>query len=280
MIELYQAVGKEIPEFSFYAGENPTVTNLAKVIRGFLDLSIEKQLRFRNSNTAFNYYVSKLESGGVLLFQSDDIETSEMRGLSVYFKQFPIIIVNRKDEYSARIFTIFHELVHIMTRTSGICNIMNSIEMPNEKAIESFCNQVAASALVPDDNLLTSQYFTHMQIYGWDENYIRLIAKDFAVSRDVIIGRLFNLDYVTKDFYIRELNRYTDEYKKYQAFKRLKNKKGFLPPALDVGTQVGKFYARTVLAAYNQETISPKTASNYLLNLREQHFSKVERWCF
>ena len=48
---------------------------------------------------------------------------------------------------------------------------------------------------------------------------------------------------ITRENYFDILARYIDEYKSYKA----KKKGGFLPPATDTGTQVGKLYARTIL---------------------------------
>jgi hypothetical protein len=84
------------------------------------------------------------------------------------------------------------------------------------------------------------------------------------------------MNVITKEMYFETLKRYSDEYKAYKA----KQKSGFLPPAMDKGTQVGKLYARTVLNSYYGDKISARDASNYLLNLGQQHFGKIERWCY
>lgn len=64
------------------------------------------------------------------------------------------------------------------------------------------------------------------------------------------------------------------------TYKNKKKKDGFIPPALDKGTQVGKLYAKTILSAYHSDKISPRDASGYLLGLKVKHFSTIERWCY
>ena len=81
---------------------------------------------------------------------------------------------------------------------------------------------------------------------------------------------------ITRENYFDIMARYIDEYKSYKA----KKKGGFLPPATDTGTQVGKLYARTILNAYYTDKISARDASGYLLNLKTKNFEKLERWCF
>lgn len=199
-----------------------------------------------------------------------------MRGLSVAYDTFPIIALNRKDEPSARLFTLLHELVHIMTRTSGICNNMSQDPGQAEKT-ELFCNKIAGLALVPTVQLKRNKNFILMQQYGIDDTYVSALARDFAVSREVILHRLWDIDFIGKSDYFDILNRYTDE---YRAYKQKKKTDGFLPPALDKGTQVGKLYTKAVMSAYHAEKLTPREASNYLLGLRVKHFEAVERWCY
>lgn len=138
-----------------------------------------------------------------------------MRGLSVAYDTFPIIALNRKDEPSARLFTLLHELVHIMTRTSGICNNMSQDPGQAEKT-ELFCNKIAGLALVPTVQLKRNKNFFLMQQYGIDDAYVSALARDFAVSREVILHRLWDIDFIGKSDYFDILNRYTDEYRAYK----------------------------------------------------------------
>ena len=113
--------------------------------------------------------------------------------------------------------------------------------------------------------------------YGFDDGRVGKIAKDFAVSKQVILHCLWELNIISQPFYYETLNRYSDEYKAYKA---QKPKKGFLPPVTDTVSQVGKLYARTVLNAYYAEKITARDTSSYLLNLKAKNFGKLERWCF
>jgi Zn-dependent peptidase ImmA (M78 family) len=276
IFELYS--GNEIVPKSIFS--NLTLKSkdieIATAIRALLDLTPEKQVRFRKPDEALSYCISKLEENDILIFQSSKIDPCEMRGLSVAYKNFPIIALNRKDEVSARLFTLFHELVHILTNSSGICNnISEGDNTPN--AIELFCNRIAGYALVPSDVLEQNKHVLLIRQQGLNDTYVNAIARDFAVSKEVIINRLWNIGVIEKNTYFDTLKKYTKE---YLSYKRQKNNDGFLPPALDKGTQVGKLYARTVIAAYHSEKISPLEASGYLLGLHLQHFSRIERWCF
>lgn len=276
MINLYEESEIEILPFSSNISTKSNAVEIAVAIRTLLELNDDKQKSFRKPEAALSYAISKLEDLGFLVFQAAKISPTEMRGLSIAYDTFPIIALNRKDEPSARLFTLFHELVHILTSTSGICNEIGQDSL-SQNQTEMFCNNIAGIALVPEEQLKLNKNISLIKQYGFDDSYINAIARDFAVSKEVIINRLWNIGIISKQKYFDTLKRYSDE---YLAYKSKKKKDGFLPPALDKGTQVGKLYTKTVLSAYHSDKISPRQASGYLLGLRVQHFSAIERWCY
>lgn len=275
MLSLYEANGQEIQQFTLKMDFKTTHQDIADAVRDLLNITYEKQVRFRKPEKFLSYCISKLEQMDFLIFQASKIDPKEMRGLSLAYDVFPIITLNRKDEPSARLFTLIHELIHIITNTSGICNAISEDPI-SDNDIELMCNDIAGKVLVPQEEFKNHNGISQIKNNGFDDIYVSSIARDFAVSKEVILHHLWDMNVITRRMYFETLKRYSDE---YQAYK-LKQKKGFLPPALDKGTQVGKLYARTVLNSYYENKISVRDASNYLLNLGQQHFDKIERWCF
>ena len=59
-----------------------------------------------------------------------------------------------------------------------------------------------------------------------------------------------------------------------------------MPPAINVGTQLGKTYSRAVLEAYHRDIITPSATSDYFVatgypnGLKITQFSNVESWCY
>lgn len=276
MLTLYTEIGKTPLDFSVKVDVKSSNEEIATIIRKILELNATTQKSFRTPEKALSYCVTTLEKSDVLVFQAAKIDPSEMRGLSVAYEQMPIIVLNRKDEPSARLFTLCHELVHIVTRTSGICTdtAENSMSL-NE--LELRCNQIAGMVLVPKSSIIKHPSIRDIQTYGFNDLYVNKIAHDFAVSKQVIIHCLWELNIISKQFYFETLNRYSEEYKTHQM---KKSSKGFLPPVTDTATQVGKLYARTVLNAYYADKITARDTSGYLLNLKAKNFGKLERWCF
>jgi Zn-dependent peptidase ImmA (M78 family)/DNA-binding XRE family transcriptional regulator len=277
MIELYTEMGIPVPRFEQYIDRNAENASIAQAVRNLLKITTEVQKNFKNSNAALNYYMETLSSAGILVFQTGKLDENIMRGMSIYEPLFPIIVLNRKDECNARIFTLLHELVHILTRTPGICDTFHFGQSPFE--IEIKCNKVAAEALIPQDALIQDECWQQIEKSGLNDDVIKKIAKNFSVSREVVIGRLFTLGKINFDFYNKKLAQYIKEYKQYKYDQTEKNH-GFLHPNKDICSQVGKLYARTVISAYNQELITPRDLSYFLSGLRIQHFDYVEKWCF
>lgn len=276
MIELYKEAEMEPIPFTLNISVDTAEAVFATQIRNFLSLTDQVQIKFRKPETALSFCISKLEEQDFLVFQAAKIQTEEMRGLSIAYDVFPIIALNRKDEPSARLFTLIHELVHILSRTSGICNDMSQDKAQIGK-MELFCNKIAGLALVPTPLLEKNKNISLIQQYGLDDTYINAIARDFAVSKEVVLHRLWDIGIIDRTTYFDTFSRYSEE---YMVYKNRKKKDGFLPPALDKGTQVGKLYTKAVITAYHAEKLSPREASNYLLGLRVKHFGAIERWCY
>lgn len=276
MIGLYKEAELEPIPFTLNISDDTAEDAFAAQIRSFLSLTSQVQIKLRKPEAALSYCISKLEEQDFLIFQAAKIQPEEMRGLSIAYESFPIIALNRKDEPSARLFTLFHELVHILSRTSGICNDMSQDKAQLSK-IELFCNKIAGLALVPTMQLKQNKNISLIQQYGFDDIYVNALARDFAVSKEVVLHRLWDIGIIERTTYFDTLNRYSEE---YMAYKKQKKQGGFLPPALDKGTQVGKLYTKTVITAYHADNLSPREASNYLLGLRVKHFRAIERWCY
>lgn len=275
VLSLYEEEKREPLSFPIKLSAGADMEEIAAAIRNLLELTEDIQCKFRKPEVALSHCIRVLEKWDILIFQATKIAPSEMRGLSIAYERMPIIALNRKDEPSARLFTLCHELVHIVTRTSGICNDVNENSV-SQNVMEMKCNQIAGKILVPLNELSSHPTIGKIRKYGFDDSYVYQVSRDFAVSKEVILHALWEMKIITRENYFDILARYIDEYKSYKA----KKKGGFLPPATDTGTQVGKLYARTILNAYYTDKISARDASGYLLNLKTKNFEKLERWCF
>jgi len=274
MIQLSYDLDFDLPSFNyFYSIETTNEKIIAEAVRTLLN--IPQDFKTITEYDALNFFRNAIENLGILFFQATDIELSEMRGISVFEEVYPIIVVNRNDAPRARIFTLIHELVHLLTKTAGICDNTGMSEFSSFD-IEIMCNHIAANALVPE-NLLKENNIYNKLIINWNDELLRDIGNEFAVSREVILGRLLTFKNIDFAFYKQKMEQYTKEY--YQNKQKI-NKDGFLSPCIDKESQLGKTYIKTVLTAYNKDIITARDAIQYFDGLRLKHFEKLERWCF
>ena len=230
-------------------------------------------MKIGTNNEEFNYFRDAVENIGILVFQAIDIAPSEMRGISVFEEVYPIIVVNRKDAPSARIFTLIHELAHIVTRTAGICDNEGMSELSSFE-IELKCNYIAAQTLVPENLLKENNKYTQL-LNNWSDELVRDIANTFAVSREVILGRLLTFRDININFYKRKMEQYTKE---FNQIKQNEKTGGYPTPSINTETKFGKIYISTVLTAYNQDIITARDAIQYFDGLRFKHLEILERW--
>lgn len=177
----------------------------ANAIQKWLGSSISERLEIPPGDgyQAFEYWVSLLESRWVAVSQLP-ISTSELRGACLYDELLPILVVSTKDAINGRIFSLFHELTHLLMKQSAM-SIAASDEVLNDEKeelsdTEHFCNEVAGEFLVPKEVLA--------QFLKADERDIDSgkplisIARKLNVSRLVVLRRTFEMKLMKRSVYI------------------------------------------------------------------------------
>jgi Zn-dependent peptidase ImmA (M78 family) len=177
--------------------DDVNVSYLAEIIRVFFDIELEEQFKLASSRQFYLYVRQKIESKGIFIHCFTGVDVEIARGISIYNDVAPIIGINENDRYPAKTFSIIHELVHIMSRQSTLCNEMvASFSSSNE---EVFCNAVAGEVLVPVASLhayLTAKKITHISLED-----VETLASRFNISKEVIIRRLLDTKRFTQDEY-------------------------------------------------------------------------------
>ncbi|GMO39759.1 MAG: XRE family transcriptional regulator [Termitinemataceae bacterium] len=275
MLDLYKQMETEPPSFGcYYDEETSSDADIITAINKLLSFPAKPPKS--GDREAFNFFRKKFENIGILVFQTNKIDKTEMRGVSIFYETFPIVIVNQKDSFHARIFTLFHELVHLITRTAGICDSSGMSEQ-SKFQIELKCNHIAAEVLVPTVDFLNNQNVDHL-LENWSDFTVRTLGNKYYVSREVIIGRLLTLEKITLKFYREKLEQYNNE---YTNIRKVYSKGDFKKnPPVEISVKIGKPYVQTVFNAYNQDLISLRDTVQYFDGLRTKHFEKLERMCF
>lgn len=272
--ELLENLESQPQNFTLRGTLNDNVDTLAGRIRDWLDVPMQQQRTWIGYYDAFNAWMSTLESKGVFVFQTADVPLSEMRGFSISNDIHPTIVLNGKDSPKARTFTLMHELTHLVLHQGGLCDPLQarSQTTSDDEFIEVFCNRVAGSILVPPAILNEFPEVARANINTrWQDDQIRVLADSFAVSREVVLLRLYYLQKVSQAFVDQKFAQYRREYAQLAA---QSENEGYPPKYRLVIRDNGKKYTRLVLEALERERITLADVSDYL-GVRLKHLDRI-----
>lgn len=253
--------------FDAAASTEESVEAIARRIRELLNVSFDAQARLKTDYEALRFWRGVIEARGVLVFQAS-IKKSEMRGFSMWYSPLPVIVVNAKDAPYGRVFTMIHEIAHLLLRSGGLCDL-------GEDKIEVFCNAVAGETLVPSEMLLQDRLVReNRDSTVWSDVTLAALAGRFSVSREVILRRLLTLDRTTQEFYRQKRTEWMQAFEALQT--KNKESSGFVPQHVKALAAVGPTFATWVLDCYRQERISPTDAAQYF-GVKIKHLSEIEK---
>lgn len=185
---------------------NDSVTELAQQTRSYLGISVETQAGWGSTKEALENWREQIQEKGIFVFK-DAFRDDSVDGFCLVHEQFPVIYLNNSRSSVRQIFSLFHELAHLLLGQNGITRGIN----PVGERIEVFCNQFAAAFLVPSGDLETRLNFP---IYDDDaiDSAIEELAGYYKVSRPVILLRLVNRGILTQNRYRQKTAQWTEEY--------------------------------------------------------------------
>lgn len=125
----------------------------AMKVREWLGMLMDTQKSWRSSSEALTQWKNCIEEKDIYVVQFPFVDVDECRGFAIAEDIVPIIGINSKDSYNARIFTLIHELVHILFRDSVRINDSLSEYFNSGRKLEQTCNRLAAEILVPAEEL-------------------------------------------------------------------------------------------------------------------------------
>jgi Zn-dependent peptidase ImmA (M78 family) len=232
--------------------------------RKFLDLPIEEQKKW-NSLNAFDNFKKYIETIGIYVFQIQ-MPFEEARAFSLT-DDVPIIVLNTEDAKNGRIFSLFHEVCHILFNVGGVFRDKETNNLNSEyKAIEDFCNLFAASFLLPDKLFRIEIDYANQRLHEWSEKDLIDLSKIYNVSKETILRKLVDLNLASKSFYFEKKRIWHAELIAHKALKKEKNKEkgGGIPQDIKVVSEKGKLFISNVLDSYEKGNISYGQISEFL----------------
>ncbi len=196
---LIELRGEKLP-FANALSTNDPIENAIEILKSMFNLSKDWANEAFSWTEAFKVLLEKSEEAGIFIVINGvvnnntrrKLNVNEFRGFVLYDDYAPFVFLNNNDAISGKIFTLIHEIAHILIGRSASFDLRQL--QPAADITEEYCDRVAAEFLVP--GALLNKY-----VYNHGIDYQNL-AKRFKVSQIVIARRLKDLNQITtKDFF-------------------------------------------------------------------------------
>jgi Zn-dependent peptidase ImmA (M78 family)/DNA-binding XRE family transcriptional regulator len=259
-LELMEALDEEVPKFTLRLSIQTNEEVAAASVRSALEITVQRQALWRDEYQALREWRLLVERAGILTFQTSRLPLEEARGFSISLNPLPVAVMNNKDAPRGRIFTLLHEVAHLLLNDGGICDMHDS-------NIEAYCNRVASAAIFPRDELLSCGLLReHRNGATWTDDELAAISRQFGGSREAALVRLLNLGLTTEKFYRSRHQEYLDAYK----LRAERQSSGFAPPHEVNLASAGPLFTRLVVDSLAQQKITTSDATDFL-QIRTKH---------
>ena len=187
-------------------------------------------------------------------------------------KEFPLIYLNNSTPSSRQIFTLFHELGHVLLNSSGVTKSNDKYIaslVGDARYIEVFCNQFAAEFLVPSDD-----FDLQLRSYETLEKLVDGLSNKYKVSREVILRKLLDRKLVNQRYYDEKANEWNEQYQELVQ-KRKEKKKGGGDYYATQAVYLGDKYLSLAFNRYYQGRLSREQLADYL-SVKVKNISGLE----
>jgi len=242
-----------------------SIPEMAKQVRDYLAITLDDQASFGNPENAFKQWRKILEESGVFTFK-DAFKEDSFSGFCLYDEKFPVIYVNNSKSFTRQIFTLFHELAHILFKTGGIDtrieDYINYLDGDDQR-IEIICNHFSGEFLVPSENFNSKT--SNIEV---NDDSICLLANTYNVSREVILRKFLDHGRIDQLYYHRKV----DSWKKQPTANKPSSGGNYY---FTKGAYLGGKYIEKAFSQYYQKRITAERLADYL-GVKVKNISGIE----
>jgi Zn-dependent peptidase ImmA (M78 family) len=268
LLELKEEAGMSTPRFTFKYSLKDKPETVAASLRNIWKLD---QIRLiTDPKLALEAYIEKLERQGIAIFQLS-LTKDNVRGFALVDENIPVIGIKRGNEtIYGKIFTLFHELGHIILQVSAISDTLQT----TANIVEQWCNAFAAAIIIPEQQLKAHPIVQDYEKRGeliWAKKDLIQIGQGFHAGPLATLRALLNIGRTTQRYY-REKHILWNK----PPFGRGKTPEG-RNMAKETITEKGKTYVALAFRAYDHNQINLKDLSDYL-GLRMKYIPQTRQF--
>ena len=264
--ELYGSKESIISQRSSFPND---IEQFCSFFRMRLEFPIAVQKARKSAKVVFEIFRDKFYDLGIYVFK-DAFRDNRISGICLNDDQFPVIVINNSMSFTRQIFTLFHELYHLVSDTSGAEIIRDDYYVAlndQQIKIERACDTFANAFLVPMDD-----FKQELKKKTINEDRIEELATLYSVSKEAIMYKLYKMGKMTPAEYneLKELF--------YGDAIRVGDKKKDQSGGNHYYTQLtylGQRYAGDVFKQYFSGKIDSVRASE-MLQSKVDHLPKLE----
>ncbi len=185
---------------------NDSPEALARQVRDYLDISVEKQFEWSSRGTSAKEWRAALAKVGIMVTVLD-FRHDEYRSFALYDPRFPLTCVCRSEDFwSGGVVTTCHSLIHLLFHTCGLDSrddaFLEGLDA-ERRQIELLCNHASAEIVAPRLEL-------ERILIGQTDSYeladiTSRLAHLFGVNDKWMNNRLLELNLVTETEHVETL---------------------------------------------------------------------------
>ena len=288
-ILLRQAYARQLSLMELNFGTNPSeqkifrdlhvrptdsAKELAQQARVYLNINIDMQAGWKTAAEALENWRDCIEESGIFVFK-EAFQDDSVDAFCLVHDEFPVIYLNNSRPPVRQIFSLFHELAHLLLGENGITwsDIFHgdTFRGGTTQEIEDFCDQFAGEFLVPSNDFdIRLNFFTN-----YNDKTIEELAHYYKVSRPVILLKLVKKGILTQESYWQKINQWTEEYK-HQIEKKAGGKTSSGGSYYNTrATYLGYRFMDLAFGKYRQGHCSIEQLAEHL-NVKVKHLPQLE----
>lgn len=160
--------------------------SLATQLRGedLLGVSMEDQQNWSDHREALWAWRDAVESRGIFVFRWP-FKSQYLSGFCLYDGEFPVVCLDSQESYGRQIFTLMHELAHLLYGESSVTLARDGLEVDEDREAERHFDHIAGAVLVPMADLKKQISKGNVR----DEDFYDQQAKRYKVSSSMLLVR-------------------------------------------------------------------------------------------
>lgn len=243
------------------------VAEQAGEIRDCLGITLDDQITWKSDDLALKKWRKVIEDSGIFVFKAA-FKQSDISGFCLMDEHLPIAYLNNSTTKTRQIFSLLHELAHLLLSMNGLSKFDTSYidRLPQaEKQLERFCNAIAAEVLIPSADFSQQVGEFPKNVEQASEDRFANLANRYGVSREAVLRRFLDQGRVSARYY-------ENKAKQWAAQKR---KSGGGSWYLNQGAYLSDRFAREVVGRHYRHQITLEQAAD-LLGIKPKNFAGFE----